>query len=131
MKGRPTVRRWTQRLDLVVLAATLLLAGAAFAQDQNKKKDADLRTIHGMVVDKSENPVAAGIVYLKNLRTSAVKTYISDDAAKYRFSGLDPHADYQIYAEHQGTCSPSRTISSFDVRMDIDLTLKLTRDKCD
>jgi len=131
MRGRAAVRCWIQRVDLVVLAATLLLAGAASAQAQDKKKETDLRTIHGMVVDKSENPVSSSIVYLKDLRTSAVKTYISDDAAKYRFSGLDPHADYEIYAEHQGTCSPRRTISSFDIRTDVDVTLKLTREKCD
>lgn len=124
------IQDWIRRASIFVLAFTLLLAGTVFAQDQDKKA-ADLRTIHGMVVDKNENPVSSSIVYLKNLRTSAVRTYISDDAAKYRFSGLDPHADYEIYAEHQGTCSPRRTISSFDTRTDVDLTLKLTRDKCD
>jgi hypothetical protein len=130
MSGRAAVQYRIRHANLIVLTA-LLLAGAASAQDKNDKKAADLRTIHGMVVDKNENPVSTSIVYLKNLRTAAVKTYISDDAARYRFSGLDPHADYEIYAEHQEMCSPPRTISSFDTRMDVDITLKLTRAKCD
>jgi hypothetical protein len=131
--GSRWIVQWRMRraeLSVFILAG-LLMAGHVSAQDQDKKKDAELRTIHGMVVDKTENPVSTSIVYLKNLHTSAVKTYISDDAAKYRFSGLDPHVDYEIYAEHQGICSPPRTVSSFDTRTDVDITLKLSRAKCD
>ena len=112
-----------------VLLLLLAVASAWPAWSQGEKKGSDLRIVHGMVVDKNENPVSTSVVYLKNLRTSGVKTYISDEGGKFRFSGLDPNADYEIYAEFQGDCSPTRTISSFDSRRDIDITLKLTR-KC-
>ncbi len=85
--------------------------------------------MHGTVIDKQENPVPSSVVYLKNLKTLAVKTYIADDTASYRFSGLDPNVDYEIFAEHNNLTSPTRTISNFDTRRDLELTLKLTKTK--
>ena len=92
-----------------------------------KKAEAQLRVVHGTVIDKQENPVPSSVVYLKNLKTLAVKTYIADDTATYRFSGLDPNVDYEIYAEHNETLSPTRTISNFDTRRDLEMTLKLSK----
>ncbi len=103
-------------------------AATGFAQN-NKKGDAELRTIHGSVVDPSETPAPTSVVYLMNAKTQAVRTYIADDAGNYRFSGLDPNVDYQIHAEHNDFASSVRTISSFDTRKDISLTLKLTPKK--
>ncbi|MGA8034561.1 MAG: carboxypeptidase-like regulatory domain-containing protein [Candidatus Acidiferrales bacterium] len=117
-----------------VLAAAC--APGAAAQDQQqpetkaqKKAEAQLRVVHGTVIDKQENPVPSSVVYLKNLKTLAVKTYIADDTASYRFSGLDPNVDYEIFAEHNDLTSPTRTISNFDTRRDLELTLKLTKTK--
>ncbi len=100
-----------------------LLALSASAQ-QN-----ELRTVHGAVLDKAENPVASAVVYLKNVRTLAVKTYISDRAGEYRFSGLDPNVDYEIHAEDDTMMSNKRTVSSFDSRKDIVISLKLDKAK--
>jgi hypothetical protein len=121
----------THRAIQVVFLFLLALAIVfpAVTQDKQDKKDSQLRTVHGSVLDKSENPVPSSVVYLMNLRTQAVKTYIADDAAIYRFSGLDPNVDYEIHAEHDDLISPTRTVSSFDSRRDIELTLKLTRKK--
>jgi Carboxypeptidase regulatory-like domain len=110
--------------SLILLALTVVLPG--LAQD---KKDAQLRTVHGTVVDKDENPVPTSVVYLMNVKTQAVKTYIADDTANYRFSGLDPNADYEVHAEHDDLLSSTRTISSFDSRRDMEITLRLTHKK--
>lgn len=99
-----------------------LASGVAAQQDE-------LRTVRGAVLDKSENPVATAIVYLKNVRTLAVKTYISDKAGQYRFSGLDPNVDYEIHAENDTMMSATRTVSSFDSRKDIVISLKLDKEK--
>jgi len=113
----------------------LLLATAAFAispvsaRNQDRKGEAALRTIHGTVVDKSENPVPSSVVYLLNVKTQAVKTYIADDAGVYRFSGLDPNVDYEVHAEQNDMTSSNRTVSSFDSRHDIEVILKLSRKK--
>jgi protocatechuate 3,4-dioxygenase beta subunit len=109
---------------LVVLVA-LAAAPSLFAQ--GKKGETQLRTVHGRVLDKDDTPVSDGVVFLKNTRTQTVKTYISDEAGNYRFSGLDPNADYEIHAEREGMISSRRTISSFDSRKDIELNLKLQK----
>jgi len=96
---------------------------------QDKKAEAQLRTVHGSVLDKDETPVPSSVVYLLNLKTQAVKTYISDDAGAYRFSGLDPNVDYEIHAEHDDLQSSTRTVSSFDSRKDIEVILKLAHNK--
>lgn len=88
-----------------------------------------LRTVHGVVADKSDSPVISAIVFLKNTRTNAVRSYISDDQGNYRFSGLDPNVDYELHAEKDGLKSATRTVSSFDSKKDIVINLKLDRKK--
>jgi len=115
-------------LALLLTLVAFAISPAA-ARNQDRKGDAALRTIHGSVVDKSENPVPSSVVYLLNAKTQAVKTYIADDAGAYRFSGLDPNVDYEVHAEHNDMTSPTRTVSSFDSRHDIEVVLKLSRRK--
>ena len=118
----------TARIRLVVIALALVfVAAAAFAQ--NSKHDSQLKTVRGVVIDKSENPVPAGVVFLKNTRTNQVRSYIADNSGNFRFSGLDPNADYELHAEKDGAKSQTRSISSFESRMDIVANLKLERKK--
>jgi len=56
-----------------------------------------------------------------------VRSYIADEEGNYRFSGLDPNADYEIHAEKDGAKSTTRTISSFDNKKEIVLNLKMER----
>ena len=88
-----------------------------------------LRTVHGEVMDSSENPVVSAVVVLRNTRTNDVRSYITDDGGNYRFSGLDPNVDYEIHAEKDGAKSPTRTISSFDSKKDIVINLKIAKKK--
>ena len=81
------------------------------------------------MIDRNENPVASSVVYLKNVKSQAVKTYIADDSGNYRFSGLDPNVDYEIHAEHDDLTSPCAPVSSFDSRRDIEVVLKLSKKK--
>jgi Carboxypeptidase regulatory-like domain len=113
---------------LFVLGLTIALP--TLGRDQKDQKgDLQLRTIHGSVVDKNENPVPSSVVYLLNVKTQSVKSYIADDAGSYRFSGLDPNVDYEVHAEHDNLTSSTRSVSSFDSRRDIEIILKLTRAK--
>jgi hypothetical protein len=135
------LRRFLPCLSLtaivVILPVARSFASASLQQDQppqsklQKRAEAQLRVFHGTVIDKQENPVPSSVVYLKNVKTLAVKTYIADDTAAYRFSGLDPNVDYEIHAEHDNLTSATRTISSFDSRRDIEVTLKLSKPKSD
>lgn len=113
----------------VCLVLLFTLAVSAFPQDKQDKKEAQLKTVHGTVMDGKENFQASAVVYLKNLKSQAIKTYIADDAGKYRFSGLDPNADYEIHAEKGDMISAKRTISTFDSRKDLEMTLKVDKKK--
>jgi len=120
----------TNRRALSCLAASLLLVVMASAvRGQNTKHEAQLKTVRGVVVDKSDNPIASSVVFLKNVRTNQVKSYIADNQGNYRFSGLDPNSDYELHAEKDGAKSQTRNVSSFDTRMDIVLNLKLAPKK--
>lgn len=115
-----------------MLFVSLLVMIPARAQDESKaqkKAEAQLKVVHGSVIDKSENPMPASVIYLKNVKSQAVKTYIADESGNYRFSGLDPNVDYEIHAEHDDMTSSIRTVSSFDSRRDIEVTLKLSKKK--
>lgn len=115
---------WSTALrSLGALLVLILLVLPAWAQQS------ELRTVRGAVLDKAENPVSSAVVYLKNVRTLAVKTYISDRSGEYRFSGLDPNVDYEVHAESDSMTSNTRTVSSFDGRKDIVISLKLDREK--
>lgn len=122
--------RWFQ--VVAVLFVSFLVAMPAHTQEQSKEQkraEAQLKVLHGSVIDKSENPIPASVVYLKNVKSQAVKTYIADESGNYRFSGLDPNVDYEIHAEHDDMTSAIRTVSSFDSRRDIEVTLKLSKKK--
>ena len=110
-----------------LVAAIALLATVAHGQD--KKREAQLRTVRGVVTDKSDNPLNGGVVFLKNMRTNSVRSSYTDDTGSYRFSGLDPNADYELHAEKEGAKSTTRTVSSFDSRKDIVLNLKIDKKK--
>jgi hypothetical protein len=110
-----------------ICAALLLLAGIGSAQDA--KKDTQLRTVTGIVADKSENPLPGAVVFLKNLRTNAVISRFADKDGNYRFSGLDPNADYEVYAQQDGAKSSTRTMSALDSRREMVLNLKIDKKK--
>jgi hypothetical protein len=115
---------------LFFLSLGFLLSPASRAQTKDQKRaEAQLRTLHGSVINKSEDPVPSSIVYLKNVKSQSIKTYIADSSGNYKFSGLDPNVDYEIHAETQDLMSSTRTISSFDSRRDIEVILKLTKKK--
>ena len=114
-------------MALTSIALLAVLATAAHARQEKGQ----LRTVHGTVYDASGAPIGSAIVYLKNLRTPAIRTYISHAQGLNRFSAVDSNSDYRIHAEHQDLTSPTRTISSYDSRHDILLDLKVNRKKSD
>lgn len=120
----------SRRTILRILSLLLLLtAVSALTPAQNAKHESPLRTVSGVVLDKSDAPIPSGVVFLKNMRTNAIRSYISDDSGNYRFSGLDPNVDYELHAEKDGAKSQTRTITSFESRKEIVLNLKLDKKK--
>ena len=52
-----------------------VFAGVGIAQD--KKREAQLRTVRGVVSDKSDSPLSGSVVFLKNVRTNSVRSFDS------------------------------------------------------
>ena len=112
---------------LCVAMTLAFLAGVSKAQDS--KHESQLRTVRGVVMDRSESPISESVVFLKNTRTNVVRSSYTDTTGNYRFSGLDPNVDYEVHAEKDGAKSNVRTVSSFDSRKDIVLNLKIEKKK--
>ena len=112
---------------VIVLASGVLRvvpAARASAVVQGSSRG-EARTLVGRVVTAQDAPVQKAIVYLKNAKTLAIKTYISEPDGSYRFPGLAANVDYEVYAEHEGARSPVKTLSGFDNRKQANITLKL------
>jgi protocatechuate 3,4-dioxygenase beta subunit len=113
-----------------VICATLLVLSAAVALAQlgspsDSQARATTRSVTGTVSNASDAPVHDAIVYLKNTKTLAVKTFIADEKGQYRFHGLSPNVDYEIYADHKGKRSDTKTLSAFDNRAEAYINLKI------
>src|SRR4051794_6486507 len=83
------------------------------------------RTLQGQVVKSGDAPVPGAVVYLKNTKTLAIRTFVSDDKGNYRFASLSPNVDYEVYAEFQGAKSDTKTLSAFDSRPTATINLKV------
>lgn len=100
----------------LVIALTALTAAAQHT-----------RTVSGTVLDARNNPVPGAIVYLKNVRTRAMRTYIADDHGRFVFHALAANTDYNLHAAFHGKAGSERMISSFDSRRRIHMDLKIPR----
>ena len=82
-----TSRMSFKNTSLIAVALLLVISVAAHAAPDKKDK-AQGRLLFGKVLDQQDNPVVGAIVYLTNMRTHAVKTYIVGQEGTYRFPGL-------------------------------------------
>src|SRR5262252_7963804 len=83
------------------------------------------RLLIGRVLDHGDNPLQDAVVYLTNTRTRTVKTYIVSSDGSYRFPSLQPNIDYEVYAQHKGKKSDTKTVSQFDTRQQVSINLKI------
>src|SRR5581483_8424719 len=88
-------------------------------------KEPQVRTLAGQVMNQDGKPLPDAIVYLKNNKTMAVKTFIAGQDGNYRFNALSPNVDYEVHAEHNGRKSDAKTLSSFDSRKTATINLKI------
>jgi|SRR5450432_534732 hypothetical protein len=102
----------------------VLLSLPALAQ-----KDQDMRNVTGKVLSAQDQPLTKAVVHLKNTKTLVIKTYITEPDGTYRFSALSPNVDYEIYAEKDGSHSDTKTLSAFDNRKQLTVTLKIHSEK--
>lgn len=110
---------------LMMLFTAPLLPLSSALQFGHKQPEDHTRTLNGHVLDRRDDPISKAIVYLKNTRSLAVKTYITEADGSYHFPALSPNVDYEVYAEHHGARSDTKTLSAFDNRKLVDYTLRV------
>lgn len=108
---------------MVSFAVLQLTAEPAAAQARGPVQ----RVVMGKVEDKSGAGIKGAVVYLRDGRTSAVKSAITEDNGTYRFVQLSQGVDYELWAQSDEKKSKSKNISSFDSKNDF--TINLTIDK--
>jgi len=123
-------------LWIFALAFTVLAAGHAHAQITtgiaNQKEHANTpiqRVVDGKVISKSDASIAGAVVYLKDSKSLAIKTVITDEAGVFHFGQLSQNTDYEIWATSNGIRSKSKAISSFDSKNNYNFTLKVDAGK--
>jgi hypothetical protein len=110
---------------LVPAFSTLVLADPRpqlFGRDSKKDKT---RLLTGKVLDGGDNPLPNAVVYLTNTRTRSVKTYIVGPDGAYRFPALEPTTDYEVYAQYNNRKSGTKSVSQFDDRSQVYISLKI------
>ena len=107
-------------LLVAALAGVCSLALSAAAQNDNS-----LRSVSGQVLNGENQPLDKAVVYLKNTKTLAIRSYITGKDGAFRFSAVAPNVDYEVYADCQGGRSNVKSLSAFDDRKQVRFTLKV------
>ena len=93
--------------------------------NNNTPKVEPQRVLQGMVRDKEGNGVKGAIVYLKDDKTSAIKSMTADDKGTFRFVQLSRTAEYKVWAQAKDKKSPAKSVSSLDTKDEITRNLNL------
>jgi len=110
----------------IVVGCTLLLVLSAISSATPDKKDKPVgRLLFGKVLDPQDNPIPDAVVYVTNTRTRTVKTYIVGPDGTYRFPALSTAVDYEVYAQYKNHKSDTKSVSQFDDRSQVYLSLKV------
>ena len=118
------MKRWLLvALACVALSVTTVQAGSD--EKEQKKRDANTRSVQGSVSDSGDTLISGAVVQLKDTKSLQVRSFITKDDGIYHFHGLSPNVDYELRAEFQGASSAPKTLSSFDGRKIAVLNLKL------
>lgn len=113
-----------------IAAVALLVSAGLFGQEptrKEKREEAKLRSVLGMVVDAQEQPVSGAVVQLKDMRTLQVRSFITQSDGAYRFYSLRPDIDYQVTARFGDMTAAPRTLSIFDNRKEAVMNFKLDK----
>ncbi len=113
---------------LLVLSASVFSTSVVAAPAQLFGRDSKpdkTRLLTGKGLDGGDNPLPNAVVYLTNTHTRTVKTYIVGPDGAYRFPALQPSIDYEVYAQYNNRKSGTKTVSQFDDRSQVYISLKV------
>jgi hypothetical protein len=110
------------------LAVLLVACVTSVALGQDKKKgESPTRSVQGVVTSADDTPASMAVVYLKNLKTLLITSFITKENGTYYFHGLSPDIDYELRAAAKDQASPTKTLSAFDSRTEATINLKMSK----
>jgi hypothetical protein len=126
----------------VRLNRTILAAGAAFAllaaglvplgsrgefigplaaEAQNLGQ----RVVSGAVVDVNSVPVVGATVFLKDIKSKAIRSYTTTEKGRFRFAGVNMAEEHELWAEMNSKKTAIKSISPWESRKEFEAELKL------
>jgi Carboxypeptidase regulatory-like domain len=117
---------------LGLMAGYLAVPAAHPLQAQSraeKRAEAKLRSVSGLISGTDDMPAAGAVVQLKDMHTMQVRSFITQADGTYHFYELKTDTDYQISARSGDATAPAKTVSVFDTRKEVILNFKLETKK--
>jgi hypothetical protein len=92
-----------------------------FAQSAKAERQA----VRGTVTDQNGKPVRGASVKLKALQTLQIRSFISGQDGGYRFHGLNPRFDYDVWADFGDWSSRVVRLDQFESKVEVIADLQL------
>ncbi len=115
-------------LAVAALAAGVFSPGstdALLAPPSVHAQNLGVRVVSGAVLTEDSEAVIGATVFLKNVKTKAIRSYTSTDKGHYYFAQVNKSDDFELWAEKAGKKSATKTVSSWDTRKEFVTDLKL------
>ena len=97
---------------------------------ERQKKDDRMRQVGGVVRDAGDQLVGSAVVKVKDMKSLAIRSFITKENGQYSFLGLSTGVDYELRAETgDGSMSPAKILSVYDNRREAVINLKLDSKK--
>jgi hypothetical protein len=115
---------------LSILGVALIFSAGILAQKKSReerREEANSRSVQGLVTGPDDKPIAGAVVQLKDTRSLQVRSFITQEDGAYHFSGLKGDIDYQLTAKAGDASVGPKTLSIFDNRKEAILNFKVDK----
>lgn len=117
--------RAVQVISAFILVLLMLAAPGAQLSRYAAAQNIGQRIVTGTVVNDAGTVQAGAVVFLKNLKTKAIRSFTTTADGTFRFAQVNMTEDHEVWAEMNGKKSAVKTVSSWDTRKQFDCELKL------
>jgi hypothetical protein len=108
-----------------LLATGLVPLGSKTVPNVAEAQNLGYRVVFGNVLDANSDPVVGATVFLKDLKSKAIRSYTTVEKGRFRFASVNIAQEHELWAEKDGKKTAVKTISSWDARKEFEVELKL------
>jgi hypothetical protein len=110
----------------ILLAASVLLeSGKEMIGFSAQAQNLGQRVVMGAVVDANSTAVVGATVFLKDLKSKTIRSYVTNEKGRFRFAQVNMAEDHELWAEKNGKKTTVKTVSSWDARKEFEVELKM------